>query len=855
MGGWSRRRRVLHDIIGDLRTSVRQLVRTPGFTASAVAVLALGIGMNAAVFGLAHALVFAGRPFADPSQLVQLYSRDPAEVESFRAFSYGAYQLVDQRRDVFSGVTAHTLGTVAVREGSGDARRTYAGYVAANFFEVLGVPVARGRSFTVEEGRPGGQALVAVVTHAYWLRTGARADLVGSHVLVNEQDVTIVGVTPPGFTGTMMAFGPELFLPFGAYETLRSDSFTGRRRALVDPDAFELFLIGRLLPGLSSAAAGARLGPTAAAMAEALPAQYRGREVIVAPLPRFGTSTSPSDEGVVVTLAIVFLGMTGAVLLIVCLNLASVLLARGQTRRREFAIRLALGGGRLHIVRQLLLEGALLGLAASLGGVLIGAPAIDAFLTTLLARLPIALALDAGTTPAVVAGAVGFGVVASLLFALGPALAHARRQAPSDLKHQVGDQAPTRRRWLKSPLVSVQIALSVALLVAAGLFVRLARDGMAVDFGAPVEAVVIADVDASLAGYDEVRAVPVYAAVEQRLAGLPGVESAAIGITVPFGPVHLGYEVRRAGTRPAPGDRPATPEAGKAYEATWNAVGAAYPRTMGQTLLRGRFFTEAEAQRPGARRVAIADEILARQLWPDGDALGQSIHIGDDPPAADGRGPDAVEIVGIVSPLQDDMFSSRDEGTVYVPFAQGYRSGVHFQVRPRPGAAAGLLDLVRRAIGAAAPGLPIFGVTTFGAHLSSSIEFWGMRTLAAVTTGVGMFAAFIALVGVYGAVAYAVSRRSREIGVRLAVGATPATVRWMILAEALRVGVVGVGAGSLLGVAVGRVLGAVFVDVVAVDAWVSTLAPVLFLLACAVAAWLPARRASLVDPATVLRAD
>jgi ABC-type antimicrobial peptide transport system permease subunit len=180
---------------------------------------------------------------------------------------------------------------------------------------------------------------------------------------------------------------------------------------------------------------------------------------------------------------------------------------------------------------------------------------------------------------------------------------------------------------------------------------------------------------------------------------------------------------------------------------------------------------------------------------------------------------------------------------------------VHFQVRPRPGTGAGLLEEVRREVGAAAPGLPIFGVTTFGAHLSSSIEFWGMRTLAAVTTSVGTFAAFIALVGVYGAKAYAVSRRSREIGVRLAVGATPASVRWMILAEALRVGVVGVGAGSVLGLAVGRALDAVFAEVVAVDAWVSTLAPVLFLLACAVAAWVPARRASLVDPATILRAE
>lgn len=850
------RRRVWHDLLGDLKTSVRQLGRTPAFTISAVVVLSLGIGLNAAVFGIAHTLAFAGRPFADPSALVQIYSRHATEPDSYRAFSHGAYETLDGRHDVFSGVLAHTLGTVGVQTSpTGEARRTFAGFVSANYFDVLGVRMAQGRAFTAVESHPGAGATLAIATHGYWQRTGRRADLVGSTVFVNGRPLTIVGVTPPGFTGTMIVFGPELLLPLGAFDALRTESFEASREALASPTIFPLFLIGRLSPGLSVEAAGTRLAPAERALAEAFPAQYRDRRLSVAPVPRFGTSTNPIDERILTTLALVFLGLTGAVLLIVCLNLASVLVARGEARRREFAIRLALGGGRFRIVRQILVEALLVGVVASVGGVAIGVPAVNGLVATVVSRVPIALIVDTGASSMVAVGAFAFGVVAAVLFAIGPALTHSRDRQFADLKHQLGDTAPTRRRWVRSPLVAAQVALSLALLVAAGLFVRLARDGTSVDLGAADPSTVLADVDASLAGDDEARALPLYAAIESRLAALPGVDTAAIGVTVPFGAVNLGYDVRRAGTHTAPGDRPATPEAGRAFPAKWNAVGAGYPAAMGLTVRRGRTFTDVEAQRPGAPPVALIDEILARQLWPDGDALGQSIHIGADPPAASGAGPVAVQVVGIVSPQATNVFPSTTEGTVFVPFAQGYRSGVHFHVRPRAGGGGDLLARVRGEIQAAAPGLPIFGVTTYGAHLTSSIEFWGLRALASVMTGIGLFAAGIALVGVYGAKAYAVARRSREIGVRLAMGATPAQVTTQVLTEALAIGAAGVAGGLLLGVGVSRMLGALFVDIAAFDGWVFAAPAVALLAACGVAAWAPARRAARLDPSQVLRAE
>ncbi|MEZ5289498.1 MAG: ABC transporter permease [Vicinamibacterales bacterium] len=842
------------DILDDLRTSVRHLARTPGFTLSAIAVLALGIGLNAAVFGFFHALAFAGRPFAAPEEIVQLYSRHRQETDSYRPFSYGAFEVIRGRQGVFAGVAAHTLDVVGVRAGAAETpRRTFAAFVSDNYFDVLGVPVVQGRGFTAGESRPGSRADVVIASNVLWRRFGSPADFVGRTIVVNERPVTVVGVTPPGFTGTMTMLGPEIFLPLGMYDDLASALLSGAGRALAAPDALNFFLVGRLAPGLGLDAARGRLTPLATAMAEAFPAQYRDREVTIAPLPRFGTSTSPSDESELAVTAAVFLGLTAAVLLVVCLNLASVVVARGQARRREFAIRLALGGGRFRIVRQLLIEALLLGVAGAAGGVLLGLPAIDAFLFTLLSRLPVSLAVDAGATGATVAGGMAFGVLSALMFALGPALRHSKADGLAGLKHQLGDEAPTRRRWLRYPLVTTQVALSLALLVAAGLLVRFAREGTAVDVGVSADDTLLVDVDAGLAGFDEAAALGQFSAVLTRLQAMPDTEAAAAGVIVPFGGVHLGERVRRAGTNPPPGARPSTPGAGQSFSAGSNAVTGGYFAAMGLPLLRGRTFADTEALAAGAPKVAVVDEALARKLWPDGDALGQSVQFGRDDESAEPSAP--IQIVGIVGTMNDNLFAQEPSGMVFLPLAQQYRGGVYLHVRPRPGAAAGFAERVRGAVGEAAPSLPVYASTTFKAHMESSLEFWGLKALALAATVVGAFAACIALVGVYGAKAYAVSRRGKEIGVRLAVGASPGGVRAMILGEALSVGAVGVAIGSVLGLLVGRVLASVFVDLAGFDGWLSSLAAVLFLAACGLAALVPAVRASRLDPSAVLRAE
>jgi predicted permease len=828
-------------LFNDLKLSWRHLARTPGFTGAAVLVLALGIGLNAAMFGLCDLVAFGGRPFRAPAELVQLYSRKADEPDSYRGFSYPAYREIAARRDPFTGVLAHMVAVVGVREGA-DTRRLFAGCVSANYFAVLGVPV-RGRTFTPEEERPGSDARVVVASHAFWKRTGFDPGLMGRELRVNERFYTVVGIAPEGFTGTMTVFGPELFFPLGVFDAIANDFEGHPNGTLSRPDAFSLFLVGRLRPGATVASAGPALALTAGTVERALPVPYNGRELQIAPLPRFGTSTSPGNENALTAVSIVLLGMTGAVLAIVCLNLASMLLARGQARRKEFAIRLALGARRARIVRQLLTEGLLLSFAGGALGVLAGAVGLEWLMASLTGRLPISIALDAVSSPALLAGALLFSVLATLLFALGPALRHSRAGVVEDLKIQTGQDAHGRRRWFlpRNPMVALQVGLSLSLLIAAGLFLRMARQAAAVDLGLRADATVIAEVDAGLAGYDETRGLDAYVRIEDRLRSLPGVQAAAAGVTIPFGAISLGRPVSRAG---APADVPAA-------SARWNAVGASYFEAMGVPMTRGRAFTDTEAQRKGAPAVAVIDEVLARKLWPGEEPLGRTIVLGREDSGNAASGP--IEVVGVVPVVRDDYFSKAPGGAVYVPLAQGYRSNVYFHVRPLPGADP--RDAVRSAIGSVAPGLPAFRVTTFGEHLSTSLEHWAVNLAAALFTVMGMLATLVALIGIYGARSYAVSRRTREIGVRMALGATPGRVRAMVLREGLQVAATGVGLGLLLGLGLGRVLDSVFVEVVAFDPLSFVGAAVLVLAACMGAAWLPARRATRVAPSVALRAD
>jgi predicted permease len=869
--------RLFEDFARDLRFAFRALAKSPGFTALAVITLALGIGVNTTIFSIVRDLVFSPRPYPDEAQVFQLYSKDKKHPGNFRNFSYPTYAEIREQsavRDVFSGVLAHTWTQVGVGEGEG-SRRAAATIVSSDYFRTLGVPLLRGRGFLAEEERPGSAALVVIASHLYWKKTGFDPQLIGKTIRVNERPFTVVGIAPEHFTGTMMLFGPELYFPLGDFDLLANDSQAEASHSLERRDAYRLYVVGRLKPGVTAAAAGAVLQTVAANLEKALPVEQKDQTFIIRPLPRLNTGASPADERELTVFGIMLSALAAIVLLIACLNLASVLLARGMARRKEIAIRLALGAGRGRITRQLLTEGLVLSLAGGAGGFLIGVLCSDLPAASLGAHMPVSVFVRGGADPAVLVATLGFCALATLFFALGPALKLTRAGVLTDLKAQAGeDTVPHRRRWLlRNPLVVAQIALSLGLVTAAGLFVRGALKAGSVETGFKADSTILIEADSSLGGYDQTRSLQLYCAASDRLAALPGVQSASIASIVPFGLVAINRPVARAGAKPGPGSHPATAAEGLAFNVRWNSVGADYFTTMGLPLLRGRAFTRTEAEVAGAQAVAVIDEVLAKKLWPDGDALGQRIQWaeGDTPSAAGGgssttgssshiarsaQDPESVQVVGIVPATRWELHQSEVGGQIFVPFAQGIRSDVFFQVRTAPGAPradAASLDLIRREVRFAAPGVPVFTVKTFRQHVDDNPQLWVIRAGAAIVSVFAGLALVLAVVGVYGVMAYAVVRRTREIGIRRALGAEPGDVLRMILREGLIMTFGGAALGFLLALGIGRALSGMLYQVSPVDPVTLAFAPIMLVATALLACWLPARRAAKVAPMVALR--
>ncbi|MDI1319965.1 MAG: FtsX-like permease family protein, partial [bacterium] len=544
-------------------------------------------------------------------------------------------------------------------------------------------------------------------------------------------------------------------------------------------------------------------------------------------------------------------------------------------RRKEFAIRLALGGGRGRIIRQLLTEGFVLALAGGLAGFLLGTWSTTVLVHSLGAMVPVGLFFQGATNPAVFVATFTFCTLATLAFALGPALKLSRGDVISDLKDNAGeDRVERRRRWLpRNPLVVAQLALSLGLLTSAGLFIRGAVTASHVETGFKADDTLLVEMDASLGGYDEIRSAQLYRAANDRLAALPGVQSVSLSAVIPFGLVSLDKAVMRAGLKVAPDAKPATAAEGLAFNARWNSVGADYFSTNALPLLRGRAFTKAEAESSGAPAVAIIDEVLAKKLWPQGDALGQHIQFAErDAPTAGGAEKKAgisatiedqnqsksIEIVGIVPATRWTLFSDEVNGCVFVPFAQGYQSNVYFQIRTAqraPGTDAAFFDTVRRELRTAAPNVPIISSKTFRQHLESSFEIWLVRTGAILFSVFGGLALLLAVVGLYGVKAYSVSRRTREIGIRMALGAAPAAVQSMIIREGASMIVSGVALGLALGLGLGQLLASMLYKVSPLDPATFLTAPAVLAAVALLACWFPARRAMRVSPLQALRSE
>ena len=830
-------------LVQDVRYALRLLRKSPGFTTVAVLVLALGIGANAAMFSLVNAFLLRPLAGSEDGVLYGVYSHDRTKPDDWRAFSYPNYRDIRDGNEVFGALLAHDLTMVGIRE-AGETRRAMAGLVSANYFKAMGVRVSEGRAFLPEEEEPGSDVPVVIVSHGYWERAGADPHLLGKTVNVNGREITIVGITPAGFTGTTALVSPELWLPLGLYESTMMQLDKKSTGHLADRSNHTLMLVGRLKAGMTPTLAEDRLATLAKGLEQAYPGENKDQALTLRPVARMSVSTRPHDDSELRAPAVLLLGMAGVVLLIACLNLANMLLARGEARRKEIAIRIAIGSGRGRIVRQLLTEALVLSAMGGAGGLLLAVWSTAALMRTIGPYMPIELVFDSRPDVRVLAVTFALCVLSAVVAALGPGLRLTRRDTVDDLKEQAGEARGVAGRRLVSPrnlMVTAQVALSLVLVTAAGLFIRGAARASEADPGFRLDGEVVVELDPSLAGHSEARARETYRALVERVRALPEVEAASLASIVPFGMFTIARNVAPLGTA-VDGDG--------AVSAIYTAAGTDYFRTLGLSVLRGRDFTASETEARSGVHVALVNEPLAQKLWPGADALGQTLQVRSD------SGVEAVEVVGIVPGLRHEMFDKVAGPQVYVPVGSHYQPNLNLHVRARGGsrdAEAGLLQTLRGEVRAVDPALPVVELRTMRAHRDASIILWAVRTASRLFTVFGLLALFLAVVGVYGVKSYVVAQRTREFGIRMALGASPGDVRRLVLGEGVRLLAVGLVLGLALSGLVAKGLSGMLYEVSAVDPATFTLAPLLLALATLLACELPARRATRVAPITALR--
>ena len=833
-------------LLQDLRYGLRLLRRAPGFAVIAILVLALGIGANAAVFSIVNALVL--RPQAGRlGDVVGVFNRGRAGLdgvrESYRAFSYPAYVDIRDGNDVFEGLTAYAVTLVGVGEGTA-TRRMLAAIVASNYFSTLGASPVVGRPFLPEEEKPNAGTLVAVASYEQWRQHAFAQDFVGSVTRINGLDFTVVGVAPRGFNGTMGFAGPSWWFPLGAYDQIVSDFFREGARDFSDRAHAALSLVGTLRPGVTTRSAQPRLELIARRLALAYPDTDRDRVFEIAPQFLLGSSVRPQSNEPILAISAILVLMATLVLVVACLNLANLMLARGNARRREIAVRMALGGGRLRIVRQLLTEALVLSGAGAAGGLLVADWTMKILARSLAENFPIAISIDADPDARVLAAAAGFAVLSTLAFALGPAFSLARGVGLADAGAEGRTTAADRRgsRVVTGPrLIVAQLALSLALVATGGLFVRGAMSLPSLDAGFGLDHQLVAGIDPGLGGFGETRGRELYRALLERVRALPGVERASMASLVAFGDERESRQVYLPGSD----ESVASP--------TFEIVGANYFDTLGLRLRAGREFTMTEeAGGSAAAAKAIVNEPLARQLFGDVDPVGRQIQIRlqtNDPLTT-------FEIIGVAPGLRQAILDPAPVPQVYVSFGGHYRSSMNIHVRTNAGVRdEDMLSALGRELRSLDNRLPILRLRTMTAHRDASVFSWMLRAAAALFGSFGILALLLAAIGVYGLEAYNVSRRTREIGIRLALGARTANVAQLVLSDGLRATAWGLAIGMGFALASGRLVSGFLFQVSPFDPVVLAASALVLAAAVAAACLVPLRRAVRVEPLAALRAD
>jgi len=846
--------------MNDFRFAVRQLCKSPGFTSLAIVTLALGIGVNSAIFALVNGVVLRPMIPLRANEVVGIFTARQNANHDYRPFSHTEYRdLRENGSDLFVDLAALEFGVAGIGRDH-EMRRSFAFLTSENFFSLMGVQPVRGRFYTAEECRPNANIPVVVASYAFWKRMGGRNDFIGSNLQINGQPYTVIGVTPDGFSGVSALVAPDVWLPLGVHSSLGSafaDSET--LHDLAEPKNYALNLTARLRPGITTETAKSRLPALSRRFNAIQPSDAEGaRELQIHKPSRFSISTSPEDDGPVTLIGTLLMGMAGAVLLIASLNLANMLLARGTARSKEIALRLAVGASRWRIVRQLLCEGLLLAICGGIVGLVVSVWCNDLLLHSLarlLGSMNFSFVVKLRPDATVLAVTFLFCLIATMLFSLGPALKATKADLVNDLKQQVGEPARVGRfsRFFAPRHISVmaQIALSFMLLFSAGLFFRGALKASGLNPGFVAAGDLVTELDFSLIKKDPADARRLIFAAVQRARDLPGVKTAAVGTMLPYGNFTSSRRIMSA-RESLPTD-PKAPDPGAG--ALFTAITPGYFDAIGVKLLRGRDFTQAEAENRDTPRVGIIDEEMARKLFPNTEAVGQ--HIRYTQPPKDGS-PNDLLVVGVVSRHRHDVQNDTLKRRLFVPLSQGYNGNVYLHVRLATKdrhAVAAFIPTMRQTLRSIDPDLPILSITPFVDLTEKSVGLWIVR-LGALLFGVfGGIALVLAVVGVYGVKAYAVACRTREIGIRMALGAHRRDIFALIMRQGALQTALAVTIGLLLSLAAGRVLAQILYQVSPSDPFALVASGTMLAAAALLACFFPARRATYVEPLQALRTE
>jgi len=806
----------------DLRFGGRMLLRKPGFTLIAIITLGLGIGANTAIFSLVNMVILRPLPVAQSDRIVEVTPLFKGL--SYGAFSYPTYKDFRDKNEVFDGLAAYIPIPMSLSQ-NGVNERVWGYLASGNYFDLLGVGAIRGRMFTQEEDLVPGANPVAVVSYGCWQRRfGGDPNLVGKTIKLNGYDFTIVGVAPEGFRGTVVVFDPEIYTPM----------MMAKQIAPGDSDWLEnrgnggILAFGRLKQGVTATQARESLNLLMAQFAR----QYKGLE---------GVTFSVTPPGLAIPLirygamgfAGVLMATVALVLLIACVNLANLLLARAAQRRKEIAIRLSLGAGRARVVRQLLTESVTLSLAGGALGWLVALWMLG-LVAAFMPSIDFNLLIDLTPDWRVMVFTLIVSFITGALFGLAPALQASKVDLIPALKDESGLGGYRRSRF-RNGLVVAQVALSLLLLIAAGLIVRSLQQTQMVGPGFEVENRITMSVDLGMQGYDEARGREFHKQLIARVESLPGVRAASYVSELP-----LNLDLTRSYIFPE----------GQSFMRSADApllpTGSVWPRyfeTMGIPLRKGRDFTMQEDKEES--RVVIVNETFARRFWPGQNPIGKRLSKG---------GPDKprFEVVGVVKDGKYGTLGEDQQPFVYFPMAREYDSVaalvVNTSVEPQS-----MINTIRREVERLDSNLPLYDVKTMSEHMRFSL--FPLQAGAWVAGGFALLALLLAGLGIYGVMAYTVSQRSREIGLRMALGARGGDVMKLIVRQGMWLALVGLAIGLVGSLALTRLMSSMLYGVSATD--IATFAGVTLLLGSVVliACYLPARRAAKVDPMIALRCD